>query len=107
MQLSKPNNEWALVVRFLIEYYQTGVTMKECCLEYFHKFQSRLGELERSLNSEGEPRSINLKIRRLRMPHTTRFETKTTYINYKPLCSLTYLERLYNKLNLNGLKSQK
>ena len=106
MQHNKPKNQFALAILLLIEYKNTGVTMKECCKDLFYKFQSRLGEIEKSLSSSGKPRSLKLKIRRLPMTKKNRFGHTMTYTNYKSLASLSYLNNLYKYLNANGLKGK-
>lgn len=104
MKQLQPKNQFALAILLLIEHKETGVTMKECCKYLFYKFQSRLGEIERSLSSSGKPRSLKLKIRRLPMTKKNRFGHTMTYTNYKALCSVAYLRNLLVYLNKNGLK---
>jgi hypothetical protein len=104
MKLDKPKNQYAFAIRLLIENKNTGMTMLTAMMDYFHKFNTRLPEIERSLSSDGRPRSLKLKIRRLPVNTTNRFGHKCTYTNYKSLASTAYLINLYNKLNKNGLK---
>lgn len=97
MQIEKPKTQHALVVWLLLEYYSTGLTMKQACAELFYKFQSRLGEVER-------PRKAKLKIIRLRMNKKNRFGHNMSYINYKSIAPKPYLRNLIAKLNRQGLK---
>ena len=98
-----PKNQWALAVQLLIENGNKGVTMKDACKVLFFKMQSRLGELERSLDSTGKPRKYALKIRRLPITQKNRFGHSMTYYNYKSLAPKSYLQNLLKKLNKNGL----
>ncbi len=98
MQLLKTNNQHALVVRLLIEYHKTGISMKEVMQDFFHKFQTRLLELEKG-------RHDKLKIRRLTMATKNRFGHSCSYTNYKSLASLSYLINLHNKLCKQGYKA--
>lgn len=101
MKLSKPTNQWSLVVYLLIEKYTQGITMKDAMQVYFHKFQSRLGEVEKS-------RKDKLKIRRLPITKKNRFGHTCTFLNYKSVANKKYLLNLYEKLNREGnpLKKQ-
>lgn len=101
---NNPRNQYALAVRLLMDYKETGVTMKEACKDLFYKFQTRLGELERSIGNDGTPRARKLKIRRLPMTSKNRFGHSMTYTNYKSLAPDKYLNNLFNKLNKEGLK---
>ena len=98
MQLLKTNNQHALVVRLLIEYHKTGMSMKDAAKDFFHKFQTRLLEVEKG-------RQDKLKIRRLPMTTKNRFGHVCTYTNYKSLSSLPYLINLHNKLCKLGYKA--
>ncbi len=104
MKLSKPTNDYCIVVKLLIDNYDRGVSMKEAAMIRFHKFQTRLLELEKSVSKNGTSRSVKLKIRRLSMKHTKPWGEKTSYMNYKPLCSKSYLYNLYEVLAKKGLK---
>jgi hypothetical protein len=104
MKLDNPKNQYALAIRLLIENHKTGMTMLTAMKDYFHKFNTRLPEIERSLSSDGSQRAFNLKIRRLPVTTKNRFGHKCTYTNYKSLATLPYLINLYNKLNRQGLK---
>jgi len=44
-KIPKPKNEWALVIYLLIKHHKSGLTMVDAMKVYFHKFQSRLGEI--------------------------------------------------------------
>jgi len=94
--LPKPKNQWALCLRLLIENKSKGVTMKTAMQDYFHKFQTRLIELE-------DGRKQKLRIQRLPMSSKNRFGHTCTYTNYKSLAPMPYLINLYNKVNQNGL----
>jgi len=107
MKLQSPKNQYALAVRLLIDHKQTGVTMKHCCYVFFYKFQSRLGEIERSIGSNGKQRRLSMKIRRLPVTKKNRFGNSMTYTEYKSLAPITYLKNLYNKLNKEGLPNKK
>lgn len=107
-RLDKPKNQYSLCILLLIEYSSTGVTMIDAMKGYlFHKFQSRLGEIERSHDSEGNPRSLTLKIRRLPITQKNRFGHTMTFTNYKSLAAKSYLMHLYNKLNKSSLHGNK
>lgn len=95
---TKPQNQWALALRLLIENRTSGMSMKEAMADHFHKFQSRLLELEKG-------RKDKLKIRRLPMTKKNRFGHNMTYTNYKSLAPLNYLVNLYNKVNKQGIKA--
>lgn len=99
-QLSPCKNQWALAVRLLIENKTNGVTMVTAMKDYFHKFQTRLIEVENG-------RKENLKILRLPITKKNRFGHITTFTNYKSLASMTYLFNLYEKLNKVGVKGLK
>jgi len=103
-KLQQPKNQYALTIWMLMEWKERGVTMKECCNFMFYKFQTRLGEIERSLDSNGNPRSLKLKIRRLNINKKNRFGHPMTIKNYKSLASYSYLKNLLAYLNKNGLK---
>lgn len=103
-KLSPPRNQYSLCIRLLIDHKQTGVTMKHCCNVLFYKFQTRLGEIERSIGTDGKPRRLSLKIRRLPVTKRNRFGNSMTYTEYKSLASISYLKNLYSKLNREGLK---
>lgn len=107
MKLESPRSQHALAVRMLIDYQGRGFSMKEACQLLFFKVQTRIGELERSLDEKGEPRKHKLMIRRLPMKAKNRFGHPMQYIQYKSLAPKSYLINLYNKLNKEGLKSQK
>lgn len=104
MKLQSPQNQYALAIRLLIDHKQTGVTMKHCCNVLFYKFQTRLGEIERSIGKDGKPRRLSLKIRRLPVTKRNRFGNSMTYTEYKSLAPISYLKNLYSKLNREGLK---
>lgn len=104
MKLQSPQNQYALAIRLLIDHKQTGVTMKHCCNVLFYKFQTRLGEIERSIGTDGKPRRLSLKIRRLPVTKRNRFGNSMTYTEYKSLAPISYLKNLYSKLNREGLK---
>lgn len=104
MKLSKPTNDYCIVVKLLIDNYDRGLSMKEAGQVMMFKFQTRLGELEKSIGKDGERRVLKLKIRRLPMKHTKPWGEKTSYMNYKPLCSKIYLYNLYEVLAKKGLK---
>jgi len=105
-RLEPCTNQYSLAIRLLIENKSNGVTMKEACKDLFYKFQSRLGEIERSLDSEGHPRSLKLKINRLPMTKKNRFNHTMTYTIYKSLAPTTYLIHLHNYLNKFGIKAR-
>lgn len=107
MKLSTPKNQYALVLRLLIENKQKGVTMVTAMKDWFHKFQTRLLELEKSMGEGNVPRSQNLKIRRLPVTTKNRFGHPCTYTNYKSLAPVTYLKNLYEKVNKYGLSQPK
>lgn len=104
MKLSKPTNDYCIVVKLLIQYHERGLSMKEAGQIMFFKLQTRLGELERSIGSDGESRKLKLKVRRLPMKHTKPWGEKTQYTNYKSLASKKYLYNLYEVLCKKGLK---
>ena len=95
-RLDKPKNQYAQAVLLLIECGGVGVTMVDAMKDYFHKFQSRLGEVEKL-----HPK---LQVRRLNMTTKNRFGHPCTYKNYKSVAPKPYLIHLYNFLNKNGLK---
>jgi hypothetical protein len=95
MTLNKPKNAWALCLYLLMENGNRGVTMVTAMKDNFHKFQTRLLELE-------EGRKHKLKIQRLPMTKKNRFGHTCTYTNYKSLAPKKYLINLYNKVNEVG-----
>lgn len=103
-QSQSPKNQYALVIWMLIEHKESGVTMMDAMKYFFHKYQTRQLEIEKSLSHSGKPRSFKLKIRRLPMTKKNRFGHTMTYTNYKALCSVAYLRNLLVYLNKNGLK---
>lgn len=98
MTLNPPKNQWAFALRLLIDYRNTGMSMKEAMQDHFHKFQSRLLELEKG-------RKDKLKVRRLPMTKKNRFGHSCTFTNYKTLAPFPYLVNLYNKVNKDGVKA--
>lgn len=94
--LETPKNQYALVVRLLIENYSNGVTMLIAMKDSFHKYQTRQLEVEKL-----HPK---LQIRRLNMTTTNRFGHTCTFKNYKSLAPKPYLLHLYALLNREGLK---
>lgn len=106
-KMEVPKNQYALVVKLLMENTDSGVTMITAMRDKFHKFQSRLLEIEKSLDGGGKPRSLSLKIRRLPVTTKNRFGHSCTFTNYKALSSYHYLTALFNKLNKNGLNQPK
>ncbi len=107
MQLQKPKNQYALTLRLLIQNKSTGVTMKQCCAVLLYKFQTRLLEIEKSLDRHGKPRHLSMKIRRLPMTKKNQFGHSMTFTNYKSLAPTSYLIALHNKLNKHGLLQPK
>lgn len=95
-RLEKPKNQYSLVVKLLMEHGSRGVTMVDAMKDYFHKFQSRLGEVEKA-----HPK---LAVRRLQMTTKNRFGHNCTYMNYKSVAPKPYLIHLFNLLNRQGLK---
>lgn len=95
-RLEKPRNQYSQCVRLLIEYGSTGVTMVDAMKDYFHKFQTRLLEVEKA-----HPK---IQVRRLPMTTKNRFGHSCTYTNYKSVAPKQYLIHLFNLLNKNGLK---
>lgn len=100
MKLETPKNQWALAVRLLIENYIDGVTMVTAMKDHFHKFQSRLGELERF-------RKERIKIKRVPTTTKNRFNHVCTYTTYKSEAPRAYLINLYNKINKIGVNATK
>lgn len=103
MKATTPQNQWSLVVQLLIENGNRGITMKDACKVLFFKMQSRLGELEKSLDHNGKQRKNSLKIRRSPITQKNRFGHTMTYYNYKSLAPKSYLTNLLKKLNKHGL----
>lgn len=95
-RLEKPRNQYAQAVLLLLECGNSGVTMKDAMKDFFHKFQSRLGEIERL-----HPK---LQIRRINMTTKNRFGHTCTFKNYKSVAPKPYLIHLFNLLNREGLK---
>lgn len=95
-RLAPCKNQYSMVVRLLLENYSNGVTMLIAMQDHFHKFQSRLGEVEKL-----HPK---LQVRRLNMTTTNRFGHFCTFKNYKSLAPKPYLIHLANLLNREGLK---
>lgn len=94
--MQKVNNQYALVIKLLMENKNSGVTMVTAMKDFFHKFGTRLAEIEKV-----HPK---LKIRRLPITTKNRFNHSCTYTNYKSLAPMPYLKNLLNYLNKNGLK---
>ena len=107
MKVEHPKTQHALVVRMLIDYQQTGFSMKEACQLLFYKLQTRIGELERSVDEKGVPRKQKLMIRRLPMTGKNRFGHSMSYVQYKSLAPKSYLVNLLAKLNREGVKRPK
>lgn len=95
-RLEKPKNQFAQAVLLLIECGGKGVTMKDACKDYFYKFCTRLGEVEKA-----HPK---LQVRRLNMTTKNRFGHTCTFKNYKSVAPKPYLIHLFNLLNREGLK---
>jgi len=95
-KLEKTNNQYAMVLRLLIENKSVGVTMVTAMQDFFHKYQTRQLEIEKL-----HPK---LKIRRLPIVKKNRFGHACRFINYKSMAPVSYLYNLYNLLNKNGLK---
>lgn len=95
-RLDTPKNQYAHCVRLLIEHNSQGVTMLDAMKDFFHKFQSRLGEVEKL-----HPK---IQVRRLRMNTKNRFGHPCSYINYKSVAPKPYLIHLFQLLNREGLK---
>lgn len=100
MTLSKPKNQYALVVWYLIKFHGRGFSMVEPVKDFFYKYQSRLGEVEKG-------RKDKMKVMRLPMIAKNRFGHTMTYKHYKSLASKEYLIILYNSLNKNGINSKR
>ena len=98
-RLEKPKNQYAQCVHLLIENKNSGVTMVTAMKDYFHKFQTRLLEVEKA-----HPK---LQVRRIPMTTKNRFGHSCTYTNYKSVAPYQYLIHLYNLLNREGLKDKK
>lgn len=95
IEIEKPKNQYALVVYLLLIHYTSGVTMVDAMKYFFHKFQSRLLELE-------DERGDKLKITRLPVTKKNRFGHHHTFTRYKSNASKVYLARLIKKLNKLG-----
>lgn len=95
-KLDKPKNQYSWVVRLLLEYGNSGVTMLDAVKDHFWKFNTRLGEIEQL-----HPK---LQIRRINMTTKNRFGHSCTFKNYKSVAPKPYLIHLYNLLNREGLK---
>lgn len=96
--IPKPKNQWAHTVRLLIEKGNAGVTMVDAMKDFFHKYQSRLLEVEKG-------REHKIRIRRLPITRKNRFGHTATFVNYKSLAPKKYLVNLLNKLNKEGNKA--
>lgn len=96
--LSKPVNNWALSVWYLIQHYSTGMSMQQPVKDHFYKWQSRILEVEKG-------RKDKLKIRRFPMTAKNRHGHNMTYTHYKSLAPKDYLINLYEKLNRLGNKA--
>lgn len=104
-KLPPPKNCYALVVRYLIEYHSKGLSMRDVLKDYFYKFNTRLGEVEKSTSTTtGSSRSLLLKISRTPMTKKNRFGHPMTYTQYKSLAPMSYLLNLYEYLNNNKFK---
>lgn len=105
--LPKPKNTHALVILLLIENHKKGLSMKEAMQIFFHKFGTRLLEIEKSTSTTTEtPRSLKLKINRLPMTTIGRCGTEITYTQYKSLAPLSYLYNLYIHINDKGINGK-
>lgn len=100
MKLDKPKNQWAQAVYLLLENKKTGVTMVEAMKDYFHKFQTRLYEVEKG-------RKDKIRIKKTPVTKKNRFNHGTTFMNYKSDAPVPYLVNLVNKLNKHGVKALK
>lgn len=94
----QPKNQWSLALWLLLSNYYNGVTMVDAMKLYFHKFGSRLSEIEKG-------RKDKLKINRLPMTKKNRFGHVMTFTVYKSLANKSYLVNLYNKVNSIGIKA--
>lgn len=95
-RLEKPKNQYSLVLKLLLEYGSSGVTMLDAVKDHFWKFNTRLGEIERL-----HPK---LQVRRINMTTKNRFGHPCTFKNYKSVAPKQYQIHLYNLLNRDGLK---
>lgn len=95
-RLDKPKNQYAQAVLLLIEKNSEGVTMADACKDYFHKFGTRLLEVEKV-----HPK---IQVRRLNITKKNRFGHSCTFLNYKSMANKQYLIHLFNLLNRQGLK---
>jgi hypothetical protein len=95
MKIESPKNQHALVVWLLLSHYTAGVTMVDAMNFYFHKFQTRLLELE-------VERAGKLKITRLPITKKNRFGHSCSFLRYKSNANKIYLRNLLKKLNRNG-----
>jgi len=91
-----PKNQWALVIYLLLENYSRGMNMAIAMRDNFHKFQTRLLEVEIA-----HPK---LKIERTDVPYKNRFKHPSFYRRYKPTSHRAYLVNLLKKLNRQGTK---
>jgi hypothetical protein len=107
MILNKPKNTYALAIFLLVENYTQGVTMLDAMSsDRFHKFGTRLGDIDNSISTTtGKQRKHLLKLIRPRITVKTRFGLNTSCTRYKATCSKKYLISLYNYLNKYGLKA--
>lgn len=95
MKIEKPNNQHSLVIWLLLNHYTAGVTMVDAMKVFFHKFQTRLLELEIE-------RADKLKITRLPITKKNRFGHSMTFLRYKSNANRVYLINLLKKLNKHG-----
>lgn len=101
--LNKPLNDYARVMFILIDSHIAGVSMAKVLTRYdptFYKFNTRLGDIEKA-----HPK---LKISRTSIPFKNAKMNKSGYFfQYTPLSPMPYMINLYNKLNSEGLKTNK
>jgi hypothetical protein len=100
MKIENPKNQHSLVIWLLLTHYTTGVTMVDCMKVFFHKFGTRLLELE-------VMRGKKLKITRLPITKRNRFGHQCTFLRYKSNANPVYLSNLLKKLNKNGFYQKK
>lgn len=102
-QLLKSTNDYCKLLRLFINNYHAGWSMRDASKIGFHKAQTRLGELEKSLDKEGVPRTVKLKIRRLKLHYAADNGKLKSYLNYKSIAPKSYLVNLHNCISKKGL----
>ena len=85
----------ALAVRLLIDKFPKGVSMIDASAIYFHKFSTRLAEVERETSGNSMP----LKISRVKVTKLNRYGHSMTFTKYIPKNTMRELIKIHDNLS--------